>query len=153
MKKSSDSRPLARFVEILILFLLPVFLHFLLPVAQIVIPPYTYLGIPVMLGGLALTSWAARTFKESRAGFSLGKERPGLVTHGPFRFTRNPMYLGMVLWLLGLAIMLGSLIAFVFPIFVFLLANFILIPLEETSMEQTFGPQFDAYRKRVRRWV
>jgi protein-S-isoprenylcysteine O-methyltransferase Ste14 len=153
MKKSHNSRPFARFVEIAILFLLPILLHFLLPITQIVVPPYTYLGIPVMLGGLALTSWAARTFKEARAGFSLGEERPSLVTAGPFRFTRNPMYLGMIAWLLGLAILLGSLITFVFPIFVFLLANFILIPLEEKKMEQTFGSQFDAYRKHVRRWV
>jgi protein-S-isoprenylcysteine O-methyltransferase Ste14 len=153
MKKSHDPRPLARFVEIAILFLLPILLHFLLPITRIIVPPYTYLGIPVMLGGFALTSWAARTFKEARAGFSLGEERPNLVTTGPFRFTRNPIYLGMIAWLLGLAILLGSLITFVFPVFVFLLANFILIPLEEKRMEQTFGSQFDAYRKRVRRWV
>jgi protein-S-isoprenylcysteine O-methyltransferase Ste14 len=153
MKKSSNSRPLARFVEITILFLLPVLLHFFLPIAQIVAPPYIYLGIPVMLAGLALTGWAARTFREARAGFSLGEERPYLVTGGPFRFTRNPIYLGMLLWLLGLAILLGSLATFILPIFVFLLANFILIPPEEKSMEQTFGPQFDTYRKRVRRWM
>jgi protein-S-isoprenylcysteine O-methyltransferase Ste14 len=153
MNKSHNFRSLARFVEIAILFLLPILLHFLLPIAQIVVPPYTYMGIPVMLGGLALTSWAARTFKEARAGFSLGGERPNLVMGGPFRFTRNPMYLGMIIWLLGLAIVLGSLIVFIFPVLVFVLANFFLIPMEEKSMEQTFGPQFDLYRKRVRRWL
>jgi protein-S-isoprenylcysteine O-methyltransferase Ste14 len=76
-----------------------------------------------------------------------------LMTGGPFGFSRNPMYLGMLIWLVGLAILLGSLIAFLFPILLFLLANFLLIPTEERRMEHQFGKQYVAYRQRVRRWL
>ena len=75
------------------------------------------------------------------------------MTSGPFRFTRNPMYLGMLIWLTGLAVLLGSLMAFLFPILLFLLANSLIIPLEERLMEETFGESFLDYKRRVRRWL
>jgi protein-S-isoprenylcysteine O-methyltransferase Ste14 len=74
------------------------------------------------------------------------------VTSGPFRFSRNPMYLGMLSWLIGLAVLLGSLIVFLFPILFFLLANFLVIPLEERDMKRIFKERFIEYKRRVRRW-
>jgi protein-S-isoprenylcysteine O-methyltransferase Ste14 len=59
----------------------------------------------------------------------------------------------MLIWLVGLAVLLGSLTAFLFPIVLFLLANFLIIPPEERNMEQTFGEQYVEYRGRVRRWL
>jgi protein-S-isoprenylcysteine O-methyltransferase Ste14 len=63
------------------------------------------------------------------------------------------MYLGALIWLFGLAILLGSLAAFLFPILLLLLANFLIIPLEERSMEGLFEEQYAEYRRRVRRWL
>jgi protein-S-isoprenylcysteine O-methyltransferase Ste14 len=62
------------------------------------------------------------------------------------------MYLGVLIWLIGLAILLGSLIAFLFPILLFLLANFLVIPVEEKDLQGIFGEQFIEYKRRVRRW-
>lgn len=152
-KRGRKGGTVARVTEVGMLILLPVLLHFLVPIARILGPPYTYLGIPLLAGGLMLMNWAARTFKRENAGFSLGEQRLTLVTSGPFRFTRNPMYLGMLVWLTGLAVLLGSLVTFVFPALLFILANGILIPVEESSLEQTFGQQFVTYRRRVRRWL
>jgi protein-S-isoprenylcysteine O-methyltransferase Ste14 len=91
-------------------------------------------------------------FSQVRHEISATRRGSVLVTSGPFQFSRNPIYLGMLIWLIGLAILLGSLIAFAFPLIFFLLANFIVIPLEERDMECIFEARFFEYKRRVRRW-
>jgi protein-S-isoprenylcysteine O-methyltransferase Ste14 len=154
MKKTSGGyRASARILEFAILIALPILLHYLIPVMILVPRPYSYLGAVLMLLGLALMTWAAMLFRKVGTSFQLQGESSVLVTSGPFRFSRNPMYLGMLIWLMGLAILLGSLVVFVFPFLFFLLANLLMIPLEEKSMEQMLGQQFIEYRQRVRRWL
>jgi protein-S-isoprenylcysteine O-methyltransferase Ste14 len=143
----------ARILEFAILIALPILLHYLIPVMILVPKPYSYLGAVLMLLGLALMTWAAMLFRKVGTSFQLQGESSVLVTSGPFRFSRNPMYLGMLIWLMGLAVLLGSLVVFVFPFLFFLLANLFIIPLEEKSMEQTLGKQFIEYKQRVRRWL
>ena len=141
------------FMELAILVALPVIFHYLMPVMVVIPPPYTYTGIAIMLTGFGLMMWAATEFRKAGTGFQLQDGGSVLVTSGPFRFSRNPMYLGMLIWLTGLAILLGSLIVFVFPVLFFLLVNFLFIPIEERRMEQANGEQFASYRKRVGRWL
>ena len=146
-------RTSARIMEVALLIALPILFHYLIPVMMVVPRPYSYLGIVLMLLGLGLNTWASRLFRDEGTGFQLQDGGSSLVTTGPFRFTRNPMYLGMLVWLVGLAVLLGSLTPFVFPLLFFLLANFLFIPLEEGRMEQAAGEEFAAYRRRVRRWL
>ena len=76
-----------------------------------------------------------------------------LAAGGFNRFTRNPMYLGMLLWLLAWALWLGSLSAFVgLPLFVLYLNRF-QISLEERFLAEKFGAEYQAYCARVRRWI
>jgi len=63
------------------------------------------------------------------------------------------MYLGMMSILLGVAIFLGSLIAFAFPIIFVMIMERRFIPLEEKNLEKKFGNQYIDYKKRVRRWI
>ena len=144
---------MARILEVSFLVALPFLCHYLFPVMIIVPKPYTYLGIIPLVGGLALATWASTLFRKAGTSFQLHGESSLLVTSGPFRFSRNPMYLGMLVWLIGLAVLLGSLISFLFPLLFFLIANFYMIPLEEKSMERLFGTQFTDYKRRVRRWL
>ncbi len=76
-----------------------------------------------------------------------------LVVSGPFKFTRNPMYLGLVLFSLGIAFWVGAWPMFLAPIATFATANWIHIPFEEAKMRRQFGADYDAYCARVRRWV
>ena len=76
-----------------------------------------------------------------------------LVTAGPFQFTRNPMYLGLVVLSLGVAVATGAILMFVAPILVFATANWVHIPFEEAKMRRQFGPAFDDYARNVRRWL
>ena len=140
-------------LELIILLVLPILFHYLIPTRIVIFPPYSYVGAGVMLLGLGLMMWAAKEFREKGTGFQLKGGGAALVTSGPFGFSRNPMYLGIMIWLLGFAALLGSLGVFIFPIIIFLLAQFILIPIEEKRMEQTFGEQYHEYKRRVRRWV
>ena len=82
-----------------------------------------------------------------------GDALTALETSRPYRFTRNPMYLGMTLVLLGGSLGLGSLTAFVGPAAFWTVINSIFIPFEEKKLEGTFGPQYLDYKRSVRRWL
>ena len=115
MRRTKNHYGSARILETLVLIALPILFHYLFPLMNVVPKPYSYLGILVMVIGLALMIWAAREFNKANTGYQLGNSSK-LVTSGPFRFSRNPIYLGMMLWLIGMAILLGTLITFLFPV-------------------------------------
>lgn len=76
-----------------------------------------------------------------------------LVTSGVYAFTRNPMYLAMTLASLGVAVWMGRPLMYLAPVLMFAVANIVFIPFEEAKMRRQFGDTFDAYCKRVRRWL
>jgi protein-S-isoprenylcysteine O-methyltransferase Ste14 len=76
-----------------------------------------------------------------------------LVTSGLFALTRNPMYLGMTLICLAAALWFGRWPMLAAPLAFFAIANWVFIPFEEAKMRRQFGDAFDAYTKRVRRWI
>jgi protein-S-isoprenylcysteine O-methyltransferase Ste14 len=112
------------------------------------------LGAALLAGGLALSLWAAFLFRAE--GTELNPTSPSnkkLVIRGPFRWTRNPMYLAIVIFTLGLAFAIGALPMFAVPLLVYATANFVHIPFEEAKMRRQFGAAFDDYAARVRRWL
>ena len=129
-------------------------LSWLLPVLQLWPGPARWLGVLPVTAGIALAFRSARAFV--RAGTTLrpgGGDSTALVEAGPFRYSRNPMYLGLALILLGVALMLGSLTPLlVVPVFMYLIQRSFIRP-EEAVLEQTFGDDFRAYCRRVRRWL
>jgi protein-S-isoprenylcysteine O-methyltransferase Ste14 len=112
------------------------------------------LGAVLLAGGLALSLWAALLFRAE--GTEINPTSPSnkkLVIRGPFRWTRNPMYLAIVIFTLGLAFAIGALPMFAVPLLVYATANFVHIPFEEAKMRRQFGAAFDDYAARVRRWL
>jgi len=112
------------------------------------------IGAALFVLGWAPAIWAVVLFR--REGTQLNPTSPAnekLVTAGPFRFTRNPMYLALVLITLGIAIWVGSWPMFLAPAASFITSNWVHIPFEEAKMRRQFGDAFDAYTERVRRWV
>jgi protein-S-isoprenylcysteine O-methyltransferase Ste14 len=76
-----------------------------------------------------------------------------LITDGPYRFTRNPMYVAeLALWL-GWALFFGSLAVFLGCIALLLVVNLVIVPREERSLEAAFGQAYLMYKKRVPRWL
>ena len=112
------------------------------------------LGIVLILAGFLISFWAVGLFRNEGTELNpTSAENKKLVVRGPFGFTRNPMYLGLVLASLGIAFCAGSLPMFAVPVLVFATANWVHIPFEEEKMRRQFGGQFDDYAQRVRRWV
>jgi len=76
-----------------------------------------------------------------------------LITSDIYRLTRNPMYLGIVLMLLGIAIGSGGVFFYVAALAFFLIIDFVFCPYEENKLSGVFGDEFGRYRKSVRRWL
>jgi protein-S-isoprenylcysteine O-methyltransferase Ste14 len=111
-------------------------------------------GVVLILAGFAFSAWAALTFRKQRAEiYPWSESHSALVTRGPFRFSRNPMYLGALVVAIGAALVAGTWLMWLVPVVLFLLDNFAIIPFEERSMERTFGDEYREYAARVRRWI
>jgi len=111
-------------------------------------------AILIGVAGLALAAWSIAAF--AAAGTEIApasKSNKKLVTGGPFRFTRNPMYLGLVLALVGVAFFMGTLPFFAVPVLVFLICDLVFIPYEEAKMQRQHVHPYTDYRARVRRWI
>ena len=128
-------------------------LHFILPINSIIHAPYTYLGCVFILFGVVLNLWSLRLLKNNRAPIDFYEEPNRLVTDGPFGISRNPIYLSGVILSFGIAILLGSLITFVFPIALLVILDGCYIPFEEKRLEKTFGTKYLDYKQKVRRWI
>lgn len=107
------------------------------------------------LVGIALGLAGATAFR--RAHTTIDPHRPeavsALVVGGIYRFTRNPMYLGLATILFGWAVYLAAPLAFIGPVlFALYITRFQIIP-EERALAAKFGPAYAAYRQRVRRWL
>jgi protein-S-isoprenylcysteine O-methyltransferase Ste14 len=128
-------------------------LHRYAPIAAIVPAPIDLAGAALVAAGLTLTLWAAGLFRIARTPVRPFEPSTALVTSGVYRVTRNPMYLGMIVVLLGVALLLGSLAAFApVPLFFWQIQRKFIVP-EEAFLEGIFGEQYLAYQRRVRRWV
>lgn len=126
-----------------------------MPVLEISLTYRLVLGLAPAAAGFILAFSGIVTFR--RAGTTIHPTVPhtasSLVTTGVYRFTRNPMYLGILLVLLGWGLFLGSLPSlFVLPLFVAYLTRFQILP-EEKAIEALFGAEFSDYKARVRRWI
>ncbi len=128
-------------------------LHFLGPLRQLVTGPWRWLGALPVAVGLRLLAWADGLFKTHRTTVKPFQESTTLVTSGPFRWSRNPMYLGFVMILLGLGWILGS-VAALLPWIVFLvIMQRAFIRHEEAMLAVSHPEAWVTYRTRVRRWI
>lgn len=139
---------------ILLLFsiILMVGLHYAVPVARWLSWPWRASGAVPVAAGLLLGLAASRHFTRHDTTIVPFEQSSELITEGPYRYTRNPLYLSMTLMLIGLWVFLGSLSpAVVVPLFVWWIATRF-VAKEERHLEAQFGPAYRAYRAKVRRW-
>lgn len=108
--------------------------------------------IPLALGVVSLI-WARAHFMRRDAEImTFGKPR-ALVTDGPFRFSRNPMYLGFLLVLTGAAFFVNRWCALLAPLAFWMASEFWYIPFEENALRVAFGKAYDEYALKTRRWL
>jgi protein-S-isoprenylcysteine O-methyltransferase Ste14 len=125
----------------------------MLPIKRIIYPPYTYLGTIFILFGAVLNIRSVALLKNNATTYDFHGKPMELVMDGPFRVSRNPIYLSGVILSLGIAMLLGSLITFVFPIALLIILNKLYIPSEEVVLEGAFGDEYRHYKRKVRRWI
>jgi protein-S-isoprenylcysteine O-methyltransferase Ste14 len=138
----------------LIYLLLCAVLSWLLEWPMIPRLPLPPLGMALVVLAFIQPVWAFILFR--REDTEINPTSPAnrtLVTRGPYHFTRNPMYLGLVALSLGIAIWVGARPMFLAPLAVFVTVNWIHIPFEEAKMRRQFGAAYDDYVAQVRRWV
>jgi len=85
--------------------------------------------------------------------FHTFKKPRQLVTQGLFKFSRNPIYLGFIVALIGVGAILGNVISLLGILIFFLAANFWYIPFEEKNLEKEFGTAYRNYKSLVMRWI
>lgn len=129
-------------------------LHRYMPLADWLPAPWDYLSAAlVWVASLMLTGTAARGLAVHKTSLYPNGESTALVETGVYRYTRNPMYLGMALMVLGAALFLGSLSPLLAVVFFCLMLEHLFIKPEEQRLEGWFGDSYRDYCSRVRRWL
>ncbi len=112
------------------------------------------IGTLLVLWGLKLSLGASKRFKEENTEIlPASPTNRVLIIDGPYKKTRNPMYVGMILLLLGIGSLLNASAVLVAALLQFIVLNFLFVPFEEKKMEKQFGDKYMTYKRSVRRWV
>jgi protein-S-isoprenylcysteine O-methyltransferase Ste14 len=126
---------------------------FIIPILKVIPYPYTLIGILFIVIGAIFLGGAGKLFLKYRTTLNPNKKSGKLVIEGPYKITRNPMYLGAFNVFLGMAIISGSVLSIICSFIAPLLLNYIVIPFEERVMQRTFGKQYLQYKQKVGRWL
>ena len=124
-----------------------------IPLSPIPIPAGHGIGLLLLILGFVAGYSGFSAFRKAGTPVRPGDKPTQLVTSGPYRITRNPMYLGLELVLFGAFFLAKSPFFLVPPIVFFLFINFVQIPFEENLMTERFGRSYEEYCRRVRRWL
>lgn len=111
------------------------------------------IALALILGGLLLDGMAAGLFRRLGTAVEPWKPSTALATEGPYRFSRNPIYVGFAITYAGLAVAMDSPVALLMLIPCLVVIDWAVIRKEEAYLARTFGAEYDAYRNRVRRWL
>ena len=128
------------------------FTHWLLGPCPTIVRMPVLGGVLVVLG-FSFMMWARILFTSRNTTLFVGRLSSQPVYDGPFRFSRNPMYVGVVVSLVGLALWIGTWPFYLAVPLTCLILNVVHIPREERLLREMFGERYRAYSKEVRRWL
>lgn len=116
-------------------------------------PAFTWIGWALVGAGIALILWAALQFRRAATTIIPGKAPSALVSGGPYRYSRNPIYLADVLILAGIALIVGSPLALLLVVpFQQVMLRLFILP-EEAILERDLGRAYTDFKVRVPRWI
>jgi len=125
----------------------------LIVIKEIIPPPFNYIGLLFIIVGFLLTLIVRKKFARMNTEIHTFKNPRNLVTTGPFKISRNPIYLGFTLILIGVWLLLGTLLPVLGCLLFIVITDLYYIPFEEKRMENIFGEAYKAYTLNVRRWL
>jgi protein-S-isoprenylcysteine O-methyltransferase Ste14 len=115
--------------------------------------PAGWIGTAMFAAAFALAAWAFATMRRAGTGVDTHRPTTTIVVAGPYRFTRNPIYSGMFLALIGLAVGFDSLWLLAALALFYLVIRYGVVAREEAYLERKFGAAYLDYKARVRRWI
>lgn len=128
-------------------------LHFLVPVSAFIPYPWTLLGVVPFMAGTTLNLLADSAFKKAQTTVKPFEKSTALITTGVFQISRHPMYLGMFLILIGLAVFMGTITPLIIIVIFAFLMEVVFVRVEERMLERQFGSAWTAYKNKVRKWA
>jgi protein-S-isoprenylcysteine O-methyltransferase Ste14 len=134
-------------------FIVALVLHCAWPLRILPRPAAFWLALVLLVPALALAAWGRRTMHEAGTNISPLKPAVSLVTSGPFRFSRNPLYVALTIIYLGLTMFLNSWWGVVVLVPVVAVLHWGVVRREERYLERKFGDEYQQYRSRVRTYV
>ena len=111
------------------------------------------IGAALVAVALGLIAWAFGLFKKSGQDPAPWKPVPSLLFDGPYRFTRNPMYVGMTTLQMGLGFLLGNLWVLLLAVASLMVVHYTAVLREEAFLDAKFGDDYRAFKRRVRRYL
>ena len=123
------------------------------PGPRVIEAPWNLIGVGLGVLEVGLDVVGDRQFQRAKTTMNPFGEPHALVTTGVFRYSRHPMYLGMVLLVVGMAMLLGYVTPFLAPTLLWAVLHYRFISHEERTMSERFGEAYSRYRTRVRRWI
>jgi len=111
------------------------------------------IGIALLILGTALAFWGVSVFRRAKTTILPFRASTAIVRDGPYRFTRNPMYVGMTLGYLGASLVVNSPWPIIVLPFVLIALTRLVITREEAFLTATFGDEYITYTRQVRRWL
>ncbi len=129
-------------------------LHRYVPATRVFEFGDTIIGIGLIVFGLVISNYSSALFsREKTEILPTSSTNSKLITYGPYKWSRNPMYVGMLSMLFGVAVWIGTLPLYVCTVAFFCIFNFVFMPFEEAKLHRIFGDEYAAYRGKVRRWL
>lgn len=125
----------------------------LMIVKEIIPKPFNYLGIALITLGIIMILIVVRELKKNNTEIHTFRKPGKLVTNGLFRISRNPIYLGFTISLVGVWVLLGTILPILGCLVFIVVTDNYYIPFEEQNMENIFRDEYKNYKKKVRRWI
>ena len=123
-------------------------------------PPHTLLHIPYkwiagvsIIFGFTVMTWAWLQFRKSDTAVCPTSKTSLIVTDGAYKYSQNPMYLGMLIMLTGASLLMGTIPSMFAPIGFFIIIDKVFIPYEEKKLLSDFGDVYSKYQMVTRRWL
>lgn len=141
--------PLLLLVSLAVGFLL----RWLVRLPALALPASAKIGAAIVALSFGIFFWAVATMLRGHASIPTNTPTDVIVTRGPYRFSRNPIYLSMILLHVGVGVWTGSLWFFILAAVCVALLTLGVIVREERYLERKFGGEYLSYKSRVRRWI
>jgi protein-S-isoprenylcysteine O-methyltransferase Ste14 len=137
----------------IVLMTISIGLWFFSPPQTLLYIPYKWIAAVSIVFGFAVMTWAWLQFRQSNTAVCPTSKTSRIVTEGAYKYSQNPMYLGMLFMLTGASFLMGTIPSTFAPIGFFIVIDRVFIPYEEGKLLSDVGDVYSKYQRVSRRWL